>query len=141
MKKTTGRDKDDLSNELSRDQANQQTNVQTKEQINEQINEEAAVQRKVPFGRLAKEQQKGLFQRLNDNLYEFYVAPYRRTFARAQRDEEDLFMLLVFAESLGVPNPAAYYTMELLPVVYERFHEWHKRMGIEKSPLDHVHCC
>ncbi len=84
---------------------------------------------------------KGLLQRLNDGLYEFYVAPYRRSFARAQRDEEDLFMLLVFAESLGVPNPAAYYTMELLPVVYERFHEWHKRMGMEKSPLDHVHCC
>jgi len=85
--------------------------------------------------------EKSLWERLNDNLYEFYVAPYRRTFARAQRDEEDLFMLLVFAESLGVPNPAAYYTMELLPVVYERFHEWHKRMGMERSPLDHVHCC
>jgi hypothetical protein len=84
---------------------------------------------------------KGLFQRINDGLYEYYVAPYRRTFARAQRDEEDLFMLLVFAESLGVPNPAAYYTMELLPVVYDRFHEWHKRMGMERSPLDHVHCC
>lgn len=83
----------------------------------------------------------GLLQRLNDNLYEYYVAPYRRTFARAQRDEEDLFMLLVFAETLGVPNPAAFYTMELLPVVYERFHEWHKRMGMERSPLDHVHCC
>lgn len=82
-----------------------------------------------------------LWQRLNDGLYEFYVAPYRRTFARAKRDEEDLFMLLVFAETLGVPNPAAFYTLELLPVVYERFHEWHRRMGMEKSPLDHVHCC
>lgn len=85
--------------------------------------------------------EKSLWDRVNDQLYEYYVAPYRRTFARAQRDEEDLFMLLVFAESLGVPNPAAYYTMELLPVVYERFHEWHKRMGMERSPLDHVHCC
>jgi hypothetical protein len=28
----------------------------------------------------------------------------------AQRDEEDLFMLLVFAETLGVPNPASWYT-------------------------------
>lgn len=85
--------------------------------------------------------EKSIWERVNDQLYEFYVAPYRRTFARAQRDEDDLFMLLVFAESLGVPNPAAYYTMELLPVVYERFHEWHKRMGMERSPLDHVHCC
>ncbi|MEZ5517427.1 MAG: cory-CC-star protein [Gammaproteobacteria bacterium] len=96
---------------------------------------------KTPAGTSEPDKSKGLLKRLNDNLYEYYVAPYRRTFARAQRDEEDLFMLLVFAETLGVPNPAAYYTLELLPVVYERFHEWHKRMGMEKSPLDHVHCC
>ena len=50
-------------------------------------------------------------------------------------------MLLVMAESLGVPNPAAFYTLELLPVVYDRFHEWHQRMGMERSPLDHISCC
>ena len=50
-------------------------------------------------------------------------------------------MLMVFAESLGVPNPAAYYTVELLPAMYERFHDWHRRMGMERSPLDHVGCC
>ena len=76
-----------------------------------------------------------------DGLREYYIAPYRQAFARAQRDEEDLFMLLVFADSLGVPNPATFYTLELLPVVYDRFHAWHKRMGMERSPLDHVHCC
>jgi hypothetical protein len=80
-------------------------------------------------------------QRLEKGLYDLYVTPYRRSFARAQRDEDDLFMLLVFAESLGIPNPAAFYTLELLPVVYDRFHEWHKRMGMERSPLDHISCC
>lgn len=90
---------------------------------------------------MTKPDDKGLLERINDGLYEFYVAPYRRTFMRAQRDEEDLFMLLVFAETLGVPNPAAYYTLELLPVIYDRFHAWHKRMGMERSPLEHVHCC
>lgn len=82
-----------------------------------------------------------LFTRINEGLKEYYLAPYRQAFARAQRDEEDLFMLLVFAETLGVPNPATFYTLELLPVVYDRFHAWHKRMGMERSPLDHVHCC
>ena len=82
-----------------------------------------------------------LLKRIEQGLYEYYVTPYRRSIARAGRDEEDLFMLLVFAESMGVPNPAAFYTLELLPVVYERFHEWHKRMGMERSPLDHVNCC
>lgn len=83
-----------------------------------------------------------ILARLNAGLEEFYTAPYRRTFARARREEEDLFMLLVFAESLGVPNPASYYTLELLPVVYERFHDWHLRMGMDRSPLEHVmKCC
>lgn len=79
--------------------------------------------------------------KVSAGLREFYVAPYRRTFARARRDEDDLFMLLVFSETLGVPNPAAWYTLELMPALYERFHDWHRRMGMEHSPLDHIACC
>jgi hypothetical protein len=74
-------------------------------------------------------------------LREFYVAPYRGAVARARREEDDLFMLLVFSEMLGVANPASYYTLELLPVLYERFHDWHKRMGMERSPLEGFRCC
>ena len=84
---------------------------------------------------------KGFFTRLENGLREFYIAPYRQSFARAQRDEDDLFMLMVFSESLGVPNPATFYTLELLPVAYDRFHDWHRRMGMERSPLDHISCC
>ena len=61
--------------------------------------------------------------------------------ARARRDENDLFMLFVFSELMGVPNPAAYYTLELQPLLLERFHEWHQRMGMEHSPLDGFRCC
>lgn len=78
---------------------------------------------------------------LSEGLNAFYAGPYRATFARARRDEEDLFMMMVVSDALGVPNPATYYTVELLPVVYERFHEWHRRMGMERSPLDTVSCC
>ena len=87
------------------------------------------------------DKRKSLFARIEDGLREYYIAPYRREFARAQRDAADLFMMLVFSGSLGIPNPAYYYTMELLPVVYDRFHDWHRRMGMERSPLDHVSCC
>src|SRR5699024_2809157 len=76
-----------------------------------------------------------------DGLNEFYAGPYRQTFARAARDEEDLFMMMVFSEALGVPNPATYYTAELMPIMYERFHDWHTRMGMEHSPLDTISCC
>jgi hypothetical protein len=74
-------------------------------------------------------------------LREFYDAPHRGALARARREEEDLFLLLVFSEMMGVPNPAAYHTLELLPLVYEEFHDWHLRMGMERSPLDHIRCC
>lgn len=90
---------------------------------------------------MTKQQKESFLKKLEKGLYDYYVSPYRRSFARAQRDEEDLFMMLVFAESMGLPNPAAYYTLELLPLVYDRFHEWHKRMGMERSPLDHIGCC
>lgn len=72
---------------------------------------------------------------------EIYNAPYRTTIARARRDEQDLFMLLVYAEMMGIPNPATYYTLELQPLLLERFHDWHRRMGMERSPLDHFRCC
>ena len=90
---------------------------------------------------MTKKEKESLLKRIEKGLREYYVAPYRRSFARAQRDEEDLFMLLVFAETMGVPNPAAFYTLELLPLVYDRFHDWHQRMGMERSPLDHIGCC
>lgn len=74
-------------------------------------------------------------------LQEFYSGPYRQTFARARQDEDDLFMVIVMSEALGVPNPVSYYTIELLPTVYDQFHDWHRRMGMERSPLEHISCC
>ncbi len=78
---------------------------------------------------------------LSTGLREFYEAPYRRTLSRARRDEDDLFTIVVLAEALGVPNPASYYTVELLPLLSERVHEWHTRLGMDRSPLDGVACC
>lgn len=78
---------------------------------------------------------------LRQGLDEFFHAPYRKTLTRAARDEEDFFMLMLFAESLGVANPVAFYTLELQAVMLENFHDWHLRMGIERSPFDHFGCC
>ncbi|MGJ9406491.1 cory-CC-star protein [Nesterenkonia aurantiaca] len=83
----------------------------------------------------------GLWKRFNAGLHEFYVAPYRRVFARAKRDEEDLFMMLVLSEALGLPNPASGMTLELLPEMLDRMHEWHTRQGLERSPMDGLGCC
>ena len=76
-----------------------------------------------------------------DLLREFYTAPYRGAVARARRDEDDLLMLMIYAEAMGVPNPAQFHTLELQPLLLDRFHEWHTRMGMDHSPLDHFRCC
>ncbi|HEX5677374.1 MAG TPA: cory-CC-star protein [Alcanivorax sp.] len=81
------------------------------------------------------------YRRAGDLGAAYYNAPYRAAIARARRDEEDLFMLMVFSENLGIPNPATWYTLELQPLLLDRFHDWHKRMGMPHSPLDHFRCC
>ena len=72
---------------------------------------------------------------------EFYRGPYRHWVLRERRTEDDLFMIVVLGEALGVPDPAAYYSAALLPAVWDDFHAWHRRIGIPDSPLDHVACC
>jgi hypothetical protein len=50
-------------------------------------------------------------------------------------------MLFVFSEMMGIPNPVTYYTLELQPILMEKFHDWHQRMGMERSPIDDLKCC
>lgn len=61
--------------------------------------------------------------------------------ARAARDEDDFFMLVVLGEALGLPNPMAYETAELWPLLLDDVHEWHQRAGLERSPFDQFGCC
>lgn len=74
-------------------------------------------------------------------FHEVFTGRYRLTFARAQQDEDDIMAMLVLGEALGVPNPMSWYAVELLPVIYDRFHLWHQRMGLDRSPLDRISCC
>jgi len=69
------------------------------------------------------------------------IAPYRQEIYRSYSREDDLFMMVCFSELLGLPHPMSYYTLELYPYYADRFHQWHKRMGIEHSPLDSIKCC
>ena len=77
----------------------------------------------------------------NRAFEEYYSRTYRQSLAREKRDEEDFFTLVVLGEALGVPDPAAYYNAELLPFIFEDFHAWHRRMGMPRTPLDHISCC
>ncbi len=67
--------------------------------------------------------------------------PHRQEIARELREEDDLFFLLLYSEMIGIPNPVFYYTLELYPYIIEEFHEWHLRIGMDKSPMVGIRCC
>lgn len=50
-------------------------------------------------------------------------------------DVNDNFLLLLFGDLLGIPNPVLYYTLELLPCLAEEIEGWERRMQNRKSIL------
>ncbi len=76
------------------------------------------------------------------DIYEgMFIAPYRSQIYREYLRERDLFLLLGFADLLGVPNPIAFYTLELYPQLIEQFHQWHLRQGMPHAPEGGFRCC
>ncbi|WP_026895489.1 hypothetical protein [Clostridiisalibacter paucivorans] len=48
-------------------------------------------------------------------------------------DEIDNFMLICFADNLGIPISISYYTLEILPYLAEDMERWSKKMSDRKS--------
>lgn len=69
------------------------------------------------------------------------LGPYERELRKQIADLHDLFTLLCFMEATALPNPATLYLLEVYPYLLEQFHAWHKRMGIDRSPLGTLPCC
>lgn len=87
------------------------------------------------------EKLKSVLKEIKHFYREMYYVPYRQTMQREIQRRDDMFKLLVMSEMLGLPNPASFYTLELMPFMLEDFHKWHTRMGMEKSPLEGFRCC
>jgi len=76
------------------------------------------------------------------DIYEgVYIAPYRSAIHREHLRQRDLFLIMGFSDLLGVPNPVAFYTLELYRELIEQFHEWHMRMGMPNAPDGGFKCC
>jgi hypothetical protein len=75
-------------------------------------------------------------------IYEgVFFVPYRAEIHREYLRHRDLFLLLGCSDLLGVPNPVAFYTLELYPELIEEFHQWHLRMGMPRAPDGGFRCC
>lgn len=66
---------------------------------------------------------------------------YRRRLRNEAIELNDLFLLLCYMDLLGLPNPAALSLFEVYPYFLEEFHLWHRRMGMDRSPLADFSCC
>jgi hypothetical protein len=76
------------------------------------------------------------------DIYEgVFLVPYRTEIHREYLRRRDLFLLLSCSDLLGVPNPVAFYTLELYPELIEEFHQWHLRMGMPHAPDGGFRCC
>ena len=82
-----------------------------------------------------------LRQHLADILQGAALGRYQRDLRQQTAELNDLFLLLCFMEAAGMPNPATLYLLEVYPYMLEQFHQWHRRMGIERSPIDSLPCC
>ena len=85
------------------------------------------------------------FEQLARNARDFLdgmaVAGYRRRLRGEAIELNDLFLLLCYMDLLGLPNPAALYLLDVYPYFLEEFHLWHRRMGMDHSPLANLSCC
>ena len=80
-------------------------------------------------------------QGLGEFFYGAALAGYEKKLREQFMELNDLFMLLCFMELVGLPNPASLYLLEVYPYFLEEFHLWHRRMGMDHSPLGNMPCC
>ena len=57
----------------------------------------------------------------------------RAILEKEAHDEMDNFILLCFADTLGLPLPTSYFALELLPYISEDLEGWQRRMMDRKS--------
>jgi hypothetical protein len=76
-----------------------------------------------------------------DFLHGAAYGQYERELRRQAAELNDLFLLLCYLEIVGLPNPATLYLLDVYPYLLEQFHQWHRRMGMDHSPLGTLPCC
>ena len=78
-------------------------------------------------------------QKLRQNIKEFLQGAFdmedRSTtlIKKEAMDEMDSFMLLCYADLLGLPVPTSYYMLEILPYIAEDLESWERRILNRKS--------
>lgn len=65
---------------------------------------------------------------ISDFLDELFRESSTKIIRKEAYDLNDSFLLLLFGDLLGLPNPFSYYALELLPLLTEDIESWEKRI-------------
>ncbi len=79
--------------------------------------------------------------RAGDILKELYRLKFGQSFAREATRLDNVFLFFLLSDYFGLPNPYKILFLEVYPYLLEDFHTWHRRMGMERSPLEWIRCC
>jgi len=80
-------------------------------------------------------------QNIRDFFHGAAYGAYERELRMQAAELNDMFLLLCYMEIVGLPNPATLYLLDVYPYLLDQFHVWHKRMGMDRSPLGNLPCC
>ena len=83
----------------------------------------------------------GIWRNVADVFAGMALSGHQRQLRAEAIDLEDLFLVLCFMDLMGLPNPGAFYLLDVYPYLVEEFHLWHRRMGFARSPLASFSCC
>ena len=73
-------------------------------------------------------------------IEEYYESSYRGVLNREKKQIDDFFMIILFSEMMGIPNPYEFYTLEIMIDFMPNFHKWHKSVGLNESPFENLPC-
>jgi hypothetical protein len=82
-----------------------------------------------------------LRQNVRDALHGLFYFRYEQELRAEAIELNDLFLLMCYMEMVGLPNPVTLYLLEVYPHLLDEFHLWHRRMGVDRSPVASIRCC
>lgn len=71
------------------------------------------------------------WRRVEEFHQQVFDARWGHARKREAQDQQDTLRALLLTETLGVDNPVAYETLDLIPYMITDLHKWHQRMGRE----------
>jgi hypothetical protein len=95
-------------------------------------------QPKLSLGQELVAKLKASFKTMREIMYGFTVHELEMELRKEKGSIDDLFMLVVFGDLVGLPILPPYYSIRLLPYIMPTFNAWKRRLLREKDLTDQM---